>query len=649
MAQTESGANLPAQVIGANDLLLMSVYGMPELTRTVRVDPDGTVRLPMVQERIPAAGVMPAELESRIAQALVASNVLVDPVVSIAISEFHSRPIQVIGAVKNPVTFQSMGRTTLLDALTRAQGLTEDAGEEILVTRQVGTEGQRESDLQPQRIPVRKLIERTDPHLPKSGLRIPFRGAPKSRRVSFLPRGFAQMSVIDLRDFNRQTYRMEYVRREFLGEVRCFVFDVAPLRPQQAGKFVGRIWVEDRDNFIVRFNGTYVQPPPSHSAAAERYFHFDSWRVNTGGSTWIPALIYVEEEGGSPASAAEKPPRQEKRTSPKDRATAMEAGGAGPEQARFKAQSRIWDYAAAPSNRLEELTNILVESKAAVSDEATTKDISPLESQRSWERQAEENLLARLEKGGMLAPTGPVSQVLDTVVNNLIISANLNVEARCRVLLTTPMETFSIGHTIVISRGMIDVLPDEASLALVLATELSHIALGHRTQTQFAFYNRTMLSDAELLQRFHFQRPVEEMSQAATKTIEMMRASPYAKAANAGLFLKALAGRREALPRLLQANLGNQIADAASLLRLQAFADAAPALEEDKLEQIAALPLGSRIKVNPWTNQIELVKARPLALLSPREKMPFEVTPVVLYLTRPDATSKPSPVAASKR
>ena len=83
-------------------------------------------------------------------------------------------------------------------------------------------------------------------------------------------------------------------------------------------------------------------------------------------------------------------------------------------------------------------------------------------------------IAARLEQGGFLAPRGPVDDVLDTVVNNLIDAANLNVTAQCRVLLTTPIETFSIGHTIVISRGLIDVLPDEASLALVLAANYSY-------------------------------------------------------------------------------------------------------------------------------------------------------------------------------
>ena len=132
---------------------------------------------------------------------------------------------------------------------------------------------------------------------------------------------------------------------------------------------------------------------------------------------------------------------------------------------------------------------------------------TPLESQRSWERQAEMNILDRLEKAGLLAMPGPVDDVLDTVVNNLIASANLGIEAKCRVLLTTPLETFSVGQTIVISRGLLDVLPDEASLATALAAELAHIALGHHTDTHFAFYDRTMLPDEELLNRLQLGRP----------------------------------------------------------------------------------------------------------------------------------------------
>src|SRR5262249_8777269 len=127
-----------------------------------------------------------------------------------------------------------------------------------------------------------------------------------------------------------------------------------------------------------------------------------------------------------------------------------------------------------------------------------------------------------------------------------------------------------------------------------------------------------------------------ERGAAGKKTIEIVKASPYQKMANAGLFLKALSARTKALPRLLAANIGNQVANPDALARLAEFTAAAPALEEDKLEQIAALPLGSRIRLNPWDDRIELVKTRPAALTSSRDKMPFEVTPFVLYLTRVD-------------
>jgi hypothetical protein len=462
------------------------------------------------------------------------------------------------------------------------------------------------------------LIERTDP--PAAGPpRLPFRGAPKDQPLVFLARGFAQMALVDLDGFNRRNYVFHYVHREFLGEVRCLVFDVTPLRPDEPGRFVGRIWVEERDTSIVRFNGTYVPAPVPKGAPPEFYFHYDSWRLNVAPGQWMPAQIYVEEEGSWSPDGTRAP--------------------------RFKAHTRIWNYAPAAPSRLDELTQILIENQAEVRDRAGARDVSPLESQRSWERQAEENVLARLEKGGFLAPRGPLDEVLEAVVNNLIVSANLNLEARCRVLLTTPIETFSIGHTIVISRGLIDVLPDEASLALMLADELSHIALGHRTPTQFAFHNQTMLSDATLLQRTHFFRTPAELEAAGKKTIEIMRASPYQKTANAGLFLKALASRSAALPKLLAANIGNQVANPGALARLAEFAAGAPALEEEKLEQIAALPLGSRVKLDPWTGRIELVATRPISLLSPREKMPFEVTPVALHLTRVDSPPARQPAA----
>jgi len=225
--------------------------------------------------------------------------------------------------------------------------------------------------------------------------------------------------------------------------------------------------------------------------------------------------------------------------------------------------------------------------------------------------------------------------VLKTVVNNLMVTNDINLEVECRVLLTTPLETFSIGQTIVISRGLLDVLPDEASLAVVLSDELAHIALGHRTETMYAFGDLTMFADKETLRRLHLARTPQEIEAASKKAIAILSRSPYKdKLSNAGLFLKALANRAPRLENLIEANLGNQLASGSHLVRLGALAGQAPALDENKIEQIAALPLGSRIRLDPWSNRISLIQTRPIALLTAREKMPFEITPITLHLTR---------------
>jgi polysaccharide biosynthesis/export protein len=145
--------NLPAQKLGVDDLVAVSVYDAPELTRTVVVEPDGTVHLPILKQGVRAEGRLPRELESSIAEALKTEEILVDPVVKVAVAEYHSRPISVMGAVKKPVTFQGVGTMTLLDALARAEGLSDLAGTEVLLTNGETT----------QRIPVKTLINDADP------------------------------------------------------------------------------------------------------------------------------------------------------------------------------------------------------------------------------------------------------------------------------------------------------------------------------------------------------------------------------------------------------------------------------------------------------------------------------------------------------
>lgn len=144
--------NLPAQRLGIDDLIGVSVYDAPELTRSARVEPDGTIRLPLLEDGVKAAGLLPRELETTLAAALKRGEILVNPVVKITVIEYHSRPVSVMGAVRKPLTFQAVGTVTLLDALARAEGLTDQAGTEIVVTQDDTVE----------RVPVKQLMNEAD-------------------------------------------------------------------------------------------------------------------------------------------------------------------------------------------------------------------------------------------------------------------------------------------------------------------------------------------------------------------------------------------------------------------------------------------------------------------------------------------------------
>ena len=448
----------------------------------------------------------------------------------------------------------------------------------------------------------------------------------------FLPSGFLQMIFIDMNGFDRQHYRMEYVRREFLGEVRCLVFDVDPLSTKDKkdkGRFVGRIWVEDQDFHIVRFNGAY-----GGSSLVSNYYNFDSWRTNVGKNLWLPSFIYSEE--GS---------LRDKRS--------LNIGFKV-----FRAQTRLWGYDLGHARQQQELSKVLVEGSGVRDQEETASDYSPLQSQRSWSHQAEDNVTDRLERMGLMAPYGEVDRILETVVNNLEVTNNLDVQpdVRCRVLMTSTLESFTIGHTIVLSRGLIDVLPDEASLGAVLAHELGHVVLGHRIDSQFAFFSRVRFDDKDTFKHFDFARTPDEEEAARQKGIELLKNSPYKdKVDSAEAFLQAVRSRVKEIPNLISPHLGDRVSanwavgSRVHAGQLGADKDAAsdkPAsAPEAKVEKniVAALPLGGRIKIDPWNDQLRMLKSKTVGMVAEAENTPFQITPFMFYLTRV-ADNSPAPL-----
>jgi hypothetical protein len=428
------------------------------------------------------------------------------------------------------------------------------------------------------------------------------RRRPEVMRAHLHLDGFAvEPLVVDENNFDRKHYTFDPVRWEYLGDIRCLAMDVHPRDPKSIGAFQGRIWVEDQDYAIVRLNGTRIHPP-----RGDFYVHFDCWRENFQPGVWLPVYIYSQE---------------------------TDLG----KDLRYKAETRLWGYDLSARHQAQEWTNILVDAPAPIRDSSeSASDMSPVESQRQLTMDAEHNVLERLEKARLIAPPGPVDKVLETVVNNLEVTNHLEnlPPVGCRVMLTSSLESFSLAYTIVLSRGLIDVLPDEGSLAMILAHELAHIALGHKLDPKYAFNDRLQVSDDNLLESLDLVRDRKDEVAADSKGIEFLKNSPYKDSlGQAGLFLRAAVEAAPHVPYLFGPHLGNGLTEGnRKLVRMSGLIGTAPALSPRNLSQIAALPLGSRLQVNAWDGTVAFTTRKAVPLVDASEKMPFRVTPVIPHL-----------------
>ena len=428
-------------------------------------------------------------------------------------------------------------------------------------------------------------------------------------QTQYLPSGFSAMAAADWRGLDPERYNYTFVRREFLGEARCLVFDIQPKNGKDDG-FSGRIWVEDKEFNVVRFNGMtkVVHAPNGKFLRKSLPFNVDSWRTNVMPGLWLPSYVYAEETVDSKNATVPK----------------------------LRSQVRLWGYKLKGAVKRQELTAIRIDDPIVLDDEAQPQQLSPVLSQRQWSQQAEENILDRLTKAGLLAPVGKVDKVLETVAQNLVITSNLTIEpeVKVRILLTSPLESFTVGHTIVISRGLIDVLPDEASLAMVIAHELSHIALDHQViDTRYAFADRLMIPDNELLQAVQVKHTAAEETAADLSQVDMLKKSPYKeKLGEAGLFLRAVAAHTLKLKNLITPHLAEEVASNNGVPRLGALMQGAPDLAPGSLMQVAALPLGARLIVDPWSSELELLRNTNVQAVSAREKLPLAIAPLIPYI-----------------
>jgi len=437
-------------------------------------------------------------------------------------------------------------------------------------------------------------------------------------KMQYSAAGFMDMMFVDPIGYDLAHYDFTYVRREFLGEVRTMVFEVHPKPGNGSGRFTGRIWIEDQDGNVVRLNGSYSR---SVFAQAARYWvHFDSWRNNIQGDLWLPAAIYAEED---------------------EHPEALKPEG-------FRAQTQFWGYSLKVPAHQTENTSIVVDN---VSDQSETgQDVTPLEAQRTWYTQAEENVLDRLVVAGLVAPPSDFDQTLEQVTNNIILGNKLALsgDIHCRVLLTTPLESLSVGNTILISRGLVDVLPTEEDLAAVLSFQLAQIALGHHIDSRYAFDDRLLFPDEATFQRIRMNHTSQDNVDSAKKAVELLDHSIYQdKLRNVGLFLAQLQAREKNLPALLTPRLGDSMVRKDGTAWLSDVSKEQVHLNVDDLSQIAALPLGSHLHVDPWSDEVHFLKSKALPIVNAREKMPLELTPIYYRLTRlQQPTTAPPPAPA---
>jgi len=443
------------------------------------------------------------------------------------------------------------------------------------------------------------------------------------RNFTYNPTGFMEMMFIDPSGFDRQHYDFSYVRREFLGTVRTWVFDVHPKTSVKGmGRFYGRIWVEDQDGNVVRFNGTYTGPNSEDSSA--HFFHFDSWRMNVQPDIWLPVAIYVEETQ-----------RIE-----------------GSKTLGLKAQTHFWGYSLKLPTRDSE--NVSVKVDDAVDQSEDSQDVGPLQASRMWITQAENNVIDRLVEAGLVAPLsqdGYEEKVLGQIVINLIVPNNLAFtdQIHCRVLLTDTVEATTVGNTILVSKGLIDSLPSEPAIASVLAMELAHIALGHHIDTRYAFNDRLLFPDESTFQRIDMYHSDVDNETAAKKAMEYLQASMYKdQLPQAGLYYEQLAERGKELKALNTPKLGDSLLKPDGTPWMADLEHMAPKINWDDLSQTPALPLGSWLKTDPWDDKVHMLNAKRYAPMNARDKMPFEVTPIFYKLQRYDvANAEPAPAPAN--
>jgi hypothetical protein len=420
--------------------------------------------------------------------------------------------------------------------------------------------------------------------------------------------GLLHAMVPDRGGLTEDRYEFEFMRTVLLGAVQCLVYDVYPRNPS-SGPFEGRIYLERRAGNIVRWTGRSerVDELLSPLRHKDSRFRVDSWRMNVRGSLWVPAFAYIEES--LPLGA--------------------------PSGHIVRGQVRYWGYSKITPQEQQQFVKLTLVGSDSTLQTGGVEACAPQQCQRRFEAQAEENVLSRLYHASLLGPPGDVERMLDQVVTNLLVPSKVRLAQPvvCRILLTTPLEAFTAGNTLVVSRGAIDVLP-ESGIALIVAHHLAHLALGDpRIDSKLAFPEVLRVSDGEILAKLRFRHTAEEEKAADKLAIELVRNSCYGAAMpEAALAMQALQWQGRHLTHLIAPSFGEHVADAAHVVCNDEIARFAGVYDPKDPDQVAGLPLGSKLLVNPWDGRVEYFRAERPFKRAGYERLEFAVSPFVPVL-----------------
>ena len=417
--------------------------------------------------------------------------------------------------------------------------------------------------------------------------------------------GFIQVLFMDANGFDRQHYDFRFVRTDFLYATRTAVFDVSPVAGiHSAGRFRGRIWVETRNNYVVRFNGNFE----GEGSGARENDHLDSWRTNTQGELWLPASVYVESG---------------------DR-----------HGLKFKATTQMWGY----SLKLPEPESDVTIAGAA-DESGDVSDLSPLAAQREWSRQAENSVVDRLFEAGLIDAPSEFDKTLEALANNILVYNNIFLPSpiRCRVLLTQPLESLSVGSTIIISKSLLNTTgvgnadgeQQMGNLNAILAFQIAHIILGHRLDVKYAFNDRLLYPDSQF-SHIPMHHTDADNEAAARKAIQLLGAKELVGSQRYfGLYLQELQKNVRNLKALSQPLIGDGLVKSGSdpTFWLAALMDKAGKPEGSGAGQQDAGSLSGFLRSDAGSDQVFVVRGRNDPVLVAANAMPFEIVPVFIPLS----------------